>query len=264
MEAQEQDVLADKVMENLGEAPEASDEINQSQESEGAANPEDNRGDTLAVQKRLKQQKRSHDREMREMQARMAQMQSQLGERSQDPSANSYSAQVEPGSMDEQIHKAVSFALNHRDMEERRARDAQQAAYVQKQYKELYNHLDSMGDKYEDFHDRVFGDDTNITPAMRDYAMTLPKKGAGSSGEVLYNLAKNTSELDRIAKLHPLEQASEMAKLSHALIKGGESKGSQSRPLGQIKTNPVVSSHVINEKTPISSIRERMRSGSWK
>ena len=38
----------------------------------------ENTGDPLYVQKRLKQQKRAHDREMREMQARMAEMQSQM------------------------------------------------------------------------------------------------------------------------------------------------------------------------------------------
>ena len=63
--------------------------------------------------------------------------------------------------------------------------------HVQKQYKELYKHLDTMGDKYDDFHDTVFGDEAQFTPAMRDYSMTFPKKGTGSAGEVLYHLGKN-------------------------------------------------------------------------
>jgi hypothetical protein len=56
-----------------------------------------------------------------------------------------------------------------------------------------------------------------------------------------------------------------MAKLSHALISGGEQKASQpNRPLGQIKSNPVTNSHVVTDKTPVGSIRQRMKSGNWK
>lgn len=263
MSNQDQDGLAGEVMESVGEPPESSEEANEAQEpggSEGSHDP-------LYVQKRLKQQKRAHDREMREMHARMADMQSRLPtQQSHDQAMNPYNqpGQPGPGSVEEHIHKAVSYALNHRDMEERRALEAQQAAHVQKQYQQLHKHLDSMGDKYDDFHDVVLGEDASFTPAMRDYSMTLPKTGKGSAGEVLYNLGKNPEELNRIAKLHPLDQASEMSKLSHALISGGESKGSQPRPLGQIKTNPVSSSHAVTDKTPIGSIRQRMRSGSWK
>ena len=222
--------------------------------------------DPLYVQKRLKQQKRAHEREMREMQARMADMQSRLPQQqsTQQMPMNPYAQQVQPGSVEDSIQKAVSFALNHKDQEERRAKEAQQAMHVQKQYQQLHKHLDSMGDKYDDFHDVVLGEDARFTPAMRDYSMTLPKTGSGSAGEVLYKLGKNPSELERIANLHPLDQASEMSRLSHALISGGESKGSAPRPLGQIKSNPVSNSHAVTEKTPIGSIRERMKSGSWK
>lgn len=265
MASQEKDSLAGDVMESLGEPKEAADEINESHDSAGAANPTENSNDPLYVQKRLKQQRRQHDREIRELHARNAELQSKLGSNlSQDQASNPYMNQVEPGSVEEHIHKAVSFALNHRDMEERKAKEAENAAHVQKQYNELYKHLDSLEDKYHDFHDIVFGNDTEYTPAMRDYSMTLPKTGKGSAGEVLYNLGKNPSELQRIAKLHPIDQASEMARLSHALISGGESKGSQPRPLGQIKSNPVTSSHATTDKTPISNIRQRMKSGTWK
>jgi hypothetical protein len=102
---------------------------------------------------------------------------------------------------------------------------------------------------------------------MRDYSMTLPRSGAGSAGEVLYKLGHpdNKDEFDRIRKLHPVDQASEMAKLSHALASGGENRSGNSKPpLGNIKSNPVVNSHAITEKTPIGTIRERMKSGSWK
>jgi hypothetical protein len=150
-------------------------------------------------------------------------------------------------------------------MEERKARDAQEASHLQKSYQNFNKHLDGMNDKYDDFHETVFGEDIPYTSHMRDYAMTLPRSGSGSAGEVLYKLGKNRAELERISKLHPLDQASELAKLSHSLISGGDHKSSQSnRPLGQIKNNPVSNSHAVTEKTPIGSIRERMKSGTWK
>lgn len=262
LSSQEQDVLAGKVMDSMGE-PEGAQEIAQ----DGAdSSPSDGNADPLYVQKRLKQQRRIHERDTRIRDARIAELEQRIQSQSSNQYGNSYSMHGDqPLGVDEQIHKAVSYALNHRDAEERKAREAESAAKVQRHYNELRKHLDSMGDKYNDFHDVVLGDDSEFTHAMRDYALTLPRSGSGSAGEVLYKLGKNPDELERIAKLHPVEQASEMAKLSHALILGGENKStSQSRPLGQIKTMPVTNSHNVTEKTPIGSLRERMKSGKWK
>jgi len=263
MSGQDQDGLADKVMESVGQEPEESTE-EQSPESTDSSGNKSN--DPLYVQKRLKQQKRAHEREMREMQARIADMQSRLSQQqpAQSQMMNPTAYGQTPDSDDERIRRAVSLVLNQKDMEERKAQEAQHAAHVNKQYRELQKHLDSMSDKYDDFHDVVFGDDAQYTPSMRDFSMTLPKTGKGSAGEVLYKLGKNPEELNRIAKLHPLDQATEMMKLSHALISGGDNKVSSSRPLGQIKTNPVSTSATVTEKTPIGSIRERMKAGTWK
>lgn len=271
MSGQEKDSLAGHVMDSVGMPDGAEHEVDQSHESAGTANSNqdiDHAKALSSAKKRMKAMSMNHDREIRDLHARVADLQTKLAPQSPDPMANPYgqqAQQVQPGSVDEHIHRAVSFALNHRDMEERKAKEAQNQAHVQKQYKELYKHLDTMGDKYDDFHDTVFGDEAQFTPAMRDYSMTLPKKGTGSAGEVLYHLGKNPEELDRISKLHPLDQATEMARLSHALISGGEAKPSSPRPLGQIKSNPVTnSSNVITDKTPVGSIRERMKSGKWK
>lgn len=259
MEVQDssQDGNAGEVMESMG-MPEESHESAESHE-EPVAQEDGHSKETLAVQKRLKSQKRAHEREVRELHARIGDLEARMSQPqpSQDQAMN-------PSGVDEQIHKAVSYALQHRENEERKAREMEQAAHVSRQYQELHKHLDAMGDKYDDFHDTVFGNDTPYTPVMRDYAMTLPKSGQGSAGEVLYKLGKNPEELKRIAKLHPLEQASEMAKLSHALISGGENKGMQSRqPLGSIKSSPVTNSHAVTDKTSVSDLRKRMKAG-WK
>lgn len=261
--SQEQDVQAGDA--NLG----ASDQ-NEPNESESQGDSEESEGshsnDSLSVQKRLKAQRRAHDRQTRELHQRIGELESRMAQPNQasNQSGNPYDGH-ENGGVDETIHKAVSYALQQKDMEERKARDAQSQAHVHRQYQEFNKHLEGMNDKYDDFHDVVYGQDTPFTTHMRDYALTLPRKGAGSAGEVLYKLGKNQDELSRIAKLHPLDQASEMAALSHALIGNGEQKGSTStRPLGQIKSNPVSNSHAVTEKTPIGSLRQRMKSGNWK
>lgn len=252
------DANAPEVMESLGEEPAQSE--NESQDVDGEASKGQS-NETLAVQKRLKAQKRSHEREIRELHARIADMQQKLTPTSHHETANPYAPQ--PGSVEEHIHKAVSFALNHKDMEERKAKEAEHAQQIQKEYRELHKHLDSMGDKYDDFHDIVFGDEAQFTPTMRDYAMTLPKKGKASAGELLYQLGKNGEELERIAKLPPYRQAQEMAVLRDALLSGGDTKAQTPRPLGQIKTNPVTNSRVITDKTPVSELRRQMKAG-WK
>jgi len=259
---QGQDGLADQVMDSMGAEESQPEGGEEGGEAEGSHSKE-----TLAVQKRLKSQKRAHEREVRELHARIGDLESRMAQPTQashEQTMNPYQA-PQGGGIDEHIHKAVSYALQHKEMEERKAHEAQSQAHVQRQYQEFQKHLDNVGDKYDDFHDVVFGRDTPYTPSMRDYAVTLPRSGAGSAGEVLYKLGKNPEELHRISKLHPLDQASEMARLSHALISGGEQKNApQTRPLGQIKNNPVTNSHVVTDKTPVGTIRQRMRSGSWK
>lgn len=264
MEAQEvpnqdQDGLEGSVNESLGmgdEAPQESEEI----PSEGTRSNE-----TLAVQKRLKSQRRAHERETRELHARIGELEARMSQpnATHDQTGNPYST-PQGSDIEGHIHKAVAMALQHKEMEERKARDAQSQAHVQRQYQEFQKHLDTLGDKYDDFHDVVYGHDTPYTSSMRDYALTLPRKGAGSAGEVLYKLGKNPEELKRISNLHPLDQASEMSRLSHALTSGGESKNAMANPtLGNIKNNPVVNPHSVNEKTSVSELRKRMKAG-WK
>lgn len=260
---QVQDGLADQansvgVEESLPEAKAEGHE--ESDSSEGKSSD-----GMSSAKKRLRAQQRAHEREVRELHARIGDLESRMthpNQQSSDQSMNPYTGQ---SPVDEHIHKAVSYALQQKEMEERKAHEAQNAAHIQRKYQEFQKHLDNMGDKYDDFHDVVMEREAPYTAAMRDYATTLPRSGAGSAGEVLYELGRNPEELNRIAKLHPHDQASEMARLSHALISGGEQKSSQSnRPLGQIKSNPVNNSHVVTDKTPVGSIRQRMRAGTFK
>ncbi len=256
MSSQEQEGLAGDVMDSLGETTEA---VQEGQPSEDQSQSE---SDPLFVQKRLKQQKRAHDREMREMREQLMRMQSSQQQSPQYPETGSYD-QPEMGGEDERIHRAVSYALQHKEMEERKAHEAQQMQHVHRSYQDLTRHLDHMADKYDDFDDVVRGPDAPFTAQLRDAALVLPKSGPGSAGEVLYKLGRNKEDLARISKLHPLDQVSEMVKLSHALISNGGSPGSQqtSRPLGNIKNNPVTNSGGVSDKTSVSDLRKRMREG---
>ena len=258
MSGNDMENVSGEVAEGLGEPKEEMNEA--THESDG----HENKGDPLYVQKRLKQQKRAHDREIRELHARMAEMQSQFQPHQGYESQNSpHNAMGNQGGMDDAIHKAVSYALQQKEMEGRKAKEAEAQQHIAKQYNELNRHLDATSDKYDDF-DEVVRGDSPFTAHMRDAALMLPKKGPGSAGEVLYKLGKNPEELSRIAKLHPVDQAAELVALSHALISGGEQKQTQSRPLGQIKSNPVVNSVGVTDKTPVSDIRDRMKKGTFK
>lgn len=259
-----QEVLAEEVNDSLGIPESGTEESSEPMEGEHT-------DDSGASKKRpsgwerLKQKNRAQERELRELRATVGAMQSRMDQSGQTQQQNPYIEGQQPGNVDEQIHKAVSYALQHREMEERKAHQAAEAAHLEQMYHGLHDHLDNMGDKYDDFDEVVKGRHVPITTHMRDAALFLPQEGPGSAGEVLYKLAKNRPELERISRLHPLEQARELQKLSRSLEFGG-SKGAQApqRTLGNIKTNPVSNnSRAITENTPVGELRKRMKA-NWK
>lgn len=224
------------------------------------------------VQKRLHAQANKHRKEMRQMQEQMMRMQAQLGTDSAEPQypqshQNAYPSPGQPSgqgmSEEEKIQKAVRFALGAKEHEEKQAKIAEQQAHVHKQYQRLNNEFDKASEKYEDFDDVVRESDAPFTDHVRD-ALLFVKNPA----EVAYRLGKNRSELERISRLHPLEQAQEVIDLSHALRTGNDKKSSpalnKSNPLGTVRANPAHSSNAITDKTPPSVIRARIKAGTWK
>lgn len=259
---QETEVLADNVMDTIGE-PQGSGE-----EAVNGPNPEDGEQDVLprGVKDRLGRQEKRHQKEMRHMRAQLDALHNNMSNNQrgqEDPSMNPYGDQ-QLGGVDEQIQRAVNYALEHKERQERQVEQGRAQQHVSKQYQNLNDHLDKTAENYDDFDEIVRGDDMPFTNHMRDASLLLPKSGPGSAGEVLYKLGKNKSELDRIAKLHPLDQAAEMVKLSHALVSGqGEQKGNTLRTMGNIKSNPVTNSGAITDKTSVSELRKRMKA-NWK
>jgi hypothetical protein len=225
--------------------------------------------DPYGVKKRLGMQAKKHQREMRQMQEQMHHMQAQLGGESANPNysshANSYPSPGQPNppglTEEDRIHKAVRFALGAKEHEERQAKEAEHANHVHKQYKRLNDEFDKASEKYEDFDDVVREGDAPFSNHVRD-ALLLVENPA----EVAYKLGKNRSELERISRLHPIDQAREVNKLSYSLMgnHGKPTANPKSAPMGSIRQNPAHSSTAVTDKTPPSVIRARMKAGTWK
>ena len=224
-----------------------------------------------SIKKRLGMQAKKHQREMRQLHDRIEHMQSMIGNAdSANPQHSSYNTNAYPSpgqpnppamSEEERIQHAVRFALGAKDHEEKQARAAEAQTHVHKQYQRLNDEFDRASEKYEDFDDVVRGDDVPFTHHVRD-ALLLVENPA----DVAYKLGRNKAELERISKLHPLDQAREVNKLSFSLMGGKDGKPSASHkgaPLGAVRANPATSG-AVTDKTPPSVIRARMKAGTWK
>lgn len=227
-------------------------------------------GYTESVRKRIHAQAKKHQREMRELQEQMMHMQHQLSGDSANPqdsyNSNPYPSPGQPNppsmSEDERIQHAVRYALGAKEHEERKAQEAQKMAQVQKHYRRLSDEFDKASEKYEDFDDVVRGDDVPFTKDIRDLLLFTQ-----NPADVAYKLGKNRNDLERISKLHPIDMAHEINKLSFSLMGGNDGKSSnthKSTPMGTIRNNPAHSSSAVTDKTPPSAIRARMKAGTWK
>jgi len=212
------------------------------------------------VKERLGRQEKRHQREMRQMRAELEAMHSRMSiPNSTIEESNPY-PRDQHHQVDEQIQRAVAIALRAQEEHARKAKEQEQMAHVYKKYQHLEDNLNKTSDKYDDFDDVVRGNDAPFTSAMRDAALMIE-----NPGEVLYKLGKDRETLRRISQLHPLDQAAEIVKLSHALMTGGgQNMGvKESRPISQVKSNPL-HTNSVTENTPTSEIRRRMKSGEWK
>ena len=251
---QENENVAGQTMEAMGEPNEEAAEVSESEENSGGEG-----GLPDYAKERIGKLQKRYNRDMRRMEAKIRDLQNQnYGGNSQAPvSQQSYGAEEMPH--DDAIHRAVTHALSLRDAQEQQAKEREKLAHVHKQYDAFQNHLDNASDKYEDFDEVVRGENAPYTEAMRDTALLLP-----NPADVLYKLGKNPNELSRISKLHPLDQAKELIKLSHSLA-AAPNKGPQApRQLSQIKSNPITSRGAVSDATPVGDLRRRMSDSNWR
>jgi len=272
---EDQNVLSEQLsgdnedVENGGVGVGDAEELGNSEYAQDA--PQNNDEHLNKVQKRLHAQANKHRKEMRQMQQQLMQMQAQFGGDSANHqqsayNSNFYSSPGQPNPLpmteEEKIQHAVRIALGAKDHAEQQAKIAERQAHVQKQYQRLHDEFDRASDKYEDFDDVVRESDAPFSDHVRD-ALLLVENPA----EVAYRLGKNRSELERISRLHPLDQAREVNKLSFALRSGNDGKSlnqTKSNPLNSVRANPIGSSRSVTDKTPASEIRARMKAGTWK
>jgi hypothetical protein len=255
--------VSGQVMDSLG--------VDESQVSgSGEPNTESERDELpLAAKERLGRQEKRHKKELRALQDQLMRMQAQIGSSNQprddrNQSTDSYAyGQIQPGSAEDQIHKAVSMALRAKEDQERKAREAQQLAHVHRQYQVMQDHLDQAGDKYSDFDQVVRASDAPFTETMRDAAMILHKTGIVDPADLFYKLGKDKEALRKLSELHPLDQTSEVMKLGFAMANGSDKSASSPHPIGQIKTNPISSPDSVTDNTSVSELRRRMKAG-WK
>lgn len=246
--AQSQEANADDIKEQVNAESEPTD---------GSENTESlvKSDDPLSIKKRLGQQAKKHAREQREMRDQIAALQSRIGQQStQAPNVSQGNDGVE-----DHINRAVRAALEAKEAEKRHAEEAEKMAHVHRQYQSLNDEFDKASEKYDDFDDVVRGEHVPFTSAMRDALLLID-----NPSEVAYKLGKNRDELNRISKLHPLDQAREVNKLSFALMGGKPSSAqrdlSSNKILEHKKANPSVNSSAYT----VDSIRDRMKSGTWK
>lgn len=255
------EINQDSNLENArdGEVSEATEQPGSHEES--SSNTTYAETDPYKIKKRLGQQAKKHEREMAAMREHLGYLQSQIGN-NQPENVSSYASIGQPPDAEEaRIQHAVRLALHAKDAEEQRAREAESHRHVQRQYQRLEDELDKGASKYDDFDDVVRAHDVPFSPAIREALLIVD-----NPAEVAYKLGKNRDELQRISRLHPLEQAREVHKLSKGLMNDGiKGPNSMVKPMGQIKSNPAsTSAGQITDKTPTSVIRARMKAGTFK
>lgn len=240
-----------EVAENLNDEP-----VEQVEEQETLVSDDDPK----SIKKRLGMQGKKYRREIKALHERLSQMQEALEQKNNQDSYSS-PGQPDPQNMSEEqrIEQAVRMAFGMQEQQKKKAEEQQSMAHVQKQYQRLNSEFDKASEKYEDFDDVVRGDDAPFTSHVRDALLLID-----NPAEVAYKLGKNRGELERISKLHPVDQLREVNKLSFSLMsdKGEKSKSQQTTPMGSVRANPVNSS--VNGKTSPAEIRARMKAGTWK
>lgn len=258
MTGDEKAVLKNEVDESLGSGNENESSNSESNVSNSEELPE-------GIKKRLGMQEKRHKKEMKRMQqefnSRLSQLNAAQTANSFDENNFQDNSMSQSGNTDnENIRKAVSLALKMEREKEQKSQDLEKMQHVHKQYRTLEDKLDQGSNKYEDFDDVVKSEDAPYTDAMRDASLLIP-----NPDDTLYHLGKDRDKLQKISKLHPLEQAREIVRLSMALMAGNGKKDvdNQANPLPAMKNSPN-NSRNVNENTPISEIRERMKSGKKK
>lgn len=212
--------------------------------------------------KKMRDQLRRLEHEMAMMRQQYQAPQAQAPTMSQDFVDPVTGEPLDESSVEGQVFKALNkVALVNQQKE------AKQKAYLEQQRvmqmeAELYEKLDEASEKYPDFDEVVRADDVPITPVMKSFAHMLP-----NPAETFYAIAKDKTELMKLAKSPPEEQVRKMVEVS-ARILSKTQNGARKTPaktITPLRNNPAArpASSVISDKSSVSDIRARIKNG-WK
>ena len=214
--------------------------------------------DSYGIKKRLGQQAKKHQREMRQLQEQIASLHERLGS-NQNAYPSYGQPEPPPATEDERIQRAVRMALMAKDHEDQKAKEAENQAHIHRRYERLQSELDKASDRYDDFDEVVRDSNAPYSNAMRDALLLID-----NPADVAYKLGKDRQKLLEISKLHPLDQASEIVKLSKALIQSPAGRSQQDMNALKVKANPASNSQAISNTSTAADIRARMKAGTFK
>lgn len=261
--------VTQEVTEESGTNEETSQEV--SAEAETVSNPEN-------AKKRIDKKSRKQQRRIEELETRLQSIESQgYG---QPSSLNQVQTPQNSGFMNpEQVvdpisgeyltpgtgrYDAVLLQQQQQQLAQQRSvqQQQQEAQYYQKQQDDkFFDALDDAADRYEDFDDVVRSDNLPLTEAMLNVAKVTP-----NGADLLYYLAKNPKEVQRISNLHPLMQQQEVAR--HAIQFAAQNNVSKApapvQPVGETPGGKTMSSFnraVQSPKDLRNYFKEKQRRG---
>jgi len=209
------------------------------------------------VQKRITKLERKMERQLRERQAEPAKP-AQVDKPSEKPVSDNFA------NYDDYLEALADFKAEQKviQIEENKKRaeiENQQKSEIERQTERRHALLDEGESKYDDFHEVVSASKLQI--AEPAYLAILE---SDISSDLVYHLAKDTAEAERISKLSPYAQAKEIGKLEDKLsAKKPVIKSNAPPPI-----NPVNGSKDFTKKLEDMSIEEyeaeaRKRGAKW-
>jgi len=216
-------------------------EERQETETEKRLRKERNRNlrEKYQAQAEAKRYKEEAEQLRQQQQGRTAQQPAEL-----NPMQFASDAEYQRASIQQEARAAARAELEQERNAEKQRSEQQEA---QKAREGFSRKLEDARDSYPDFEEVVSeASSMPVSPAL-ERALTLADNGA----DILYHLAKNPEEVERINRLRPVEAAFAVAQLAHK-IQRPTTKASNAptpiKPVAPARTSPSGEPDVSNEK----------------
>lgn len=191
------------------------------------------------LNKKFKKEKGTLQRELEEARTINAQLASQMQGANQEYGAPQESAeQGDPNSVQHQVQQELQRQGQLREQQIAQTRAQEQKHYMDARTEQFLDKIEEAKTKYPDFSAVVEREELPFTDAMVEVAKLAP-----NGEDLVYFLAKNPKEVERISRLNPYVQAQEV--LKHMLNLNSSPNVSNApapvQPLGKNDSKPVAS-----------------------